>query len=212
VLTLHRLATPTEAVHDREAVAHRIGPNAIVQLAHALCAQHGEAVAATMLHESTGYTLATLPQAMVDEHEVQAFVQHCMRELGHMPTLAALQEAGEHTADYLMAHRIPRVAQLVMRMVPRSSALNMLLRAMTAHAWTFAGSGRFSASPHNRGATLRFEHCAMCRGLHAHAPVCAFYAGTFERLMRQLVHHRARVQETSCCAQGGTECRFEVTV
>jgi len=197
-------------VHDRLAVAHRIGPNAIVQLAHALSAQHGQAVAATMLGGSTSYTLATLPQAMVSETEVQAFVQHCMRELGHMPTLAALHEAGERTADYLMTHRIPRVAQLAMRMAPRSLALRMLLRAMTAHAWTFAGSGQFAAAPNAHGATLHFAHCAMCRGLHAHAPVCAFYAGTFERLMRQLVHAGARVQETTCSAQGDGACTFEV--
>lgn len=191
--------------------AHRIGPNAIVQLAHTLCAHHGRAVAARLLSESTSYTLEALPEAMVNEAEVQALVQHCMHSLGHMQGLAALHEAGARTATYLMAHRIPRMAQLAMRIAPQRLALRMLLRAMQAHAWTFAGSGQFSVHQHPRGATLRFQHCAMCRGLTAHAPVCAFYAGTFQQLIRQLVKATALVQETRCCAMGHDCCQFEVT-
>jgi divinyl protochlorophyllide a 8-vinyl-reductase len=191
--------------------AHRIGPNAIVQLAHTLCAHHGRAVAAGLLGESTSYTLEALPEAMVNEVEVQYFVQHCMASLGHMQGLAALHEAGARTATYLMAHRIPRMAQLAMRITPPRLALRMLLRAMQAHAWTFAGSGQFTVRQHQWGATLEFRHCAMCRGLTAHAPVCAFYAGTFQQLIRQLVQPTALVQEVRCCAMGHDCCRFEVT-
>lgn len=208
MLTAH---TPHTEPHTAPHSAHRIGPNAIVQLAHTLCAHHGRAVAASLLGESTRYTLATLPEAMVNEEEVQAFVQHCMHSLGHMQGLAALHEAGARTATYLMAHRIPRMAQLAMRAAPRGLALRMLLRAIKAHAWTFAGSGQFSVVQTSRGATLTFQHCAMCRGITAHAPVCAFYAGTFQQLIQQLVTQTALVQETRCCAAGHDCCQFEVT-
>jgi len=41
-------------------------------------------------------------------------------------------------------------------------------------------------------------------------PGCDFYAATFERLFRVLVHADARVVETACEACGAAECRFEV--
>ncbi|WP_235823343.1 4-vinyl reductase [Azohydromonas sediminis] len=41
-------------------------------------------------------------------------------------------------------------------------------------------------------------------------PACDFYAATFERLFRALVHPRASVAETACEACGDDACRFEV--
>lgn len=191
--------------------AARIGPNTIIQLAHVLRDRFGEGVAATLLFESTGYAMGALPQAMVDEREAQAFVRTVMRAVGATQGTRILHEAGHRTADYLMGHRIPRPAQWLMKALPRRAGLNILLRAMQANAWTFAGSGSFSVHHLPKRVDLTFHDCAMCRDLHTSQPVCGFYAGTFEHLIRTLVAPRAEVREVECQSTGGHCCRFEVT-
>jgi divinyl protochlorophyllide a 8-vinyl-reductase len=193
------------------APAARIGPNTIIQLAHVLRDRYGEYLAGSLLFESTGYAMTALPGAMVDEREAQAFVRTVMTQLGERPGADVLREAGLRTADYLMANRIPRPAQWVMKALPARAGLSLLLKAMRANAWTFAGSGAFSVRTHAQGADLTFHACAMCRDMRADGPVCDFYAGTFEHLIRTLVAPRAQVTEVECQAQGGHCCRFEVT-
>jgi divinyl protochlorophyllide a 8-vinyl-reductase len=193
------------------APAARIGPNTIIQLAHVLRERYGEYLASTLLFESTGYAMTALPGAMVDEREAQAFVQRVMQQLGERPGAQVLHEAGRRTADYLMANRIPQAAQWVMKALPTRAGLSLLLKAMQANAWTFAGSGAFSVRTHANGADLTFHACAMCRDMHSEGPVCDFYAGTFEHLIRTLVAPRAQVVEVECQAQGAHCCRFEVT-
>ncbi len=40
--------------------------------------------------------------------------------------------------------------------------------------------------------------------------MCDFYAGTFERLIAELVATNVRVVEVECIAQGGATCRFQL--
>ena len=47
-------------------------------------------------------------------------------------------------------------------------------------------------------------------GPESEAPACDFYAATFERLFRVLVHPAARVTETACEACGDDACQFEI--
>ncbi|MFG5410971.1 V4R domain-containing protein [Piscinibacter sakaiensis] len=92
-------------------------------------------------------------------------------------------------------------------MVPEDEAcrLHAALRA-------FAGSGRFEAAAGSGGrATLTIRGNPLCRGQLALAPACDYYAATFERLFRVLVHPDCRVAEVACEARGDTACRFEVT-
>lgn len=193
------------------APAARIGPNTIIQLAHVLRDRYGDDLASALLFESTGYAMTALPGAMVDEREAQAFVHVVMRELGVRDGARVLHEAGHRTADYLMTHRIPRPAQWIIRALPARAGLAILLKAIRANAWTFAGSGSFSVRAHQHRADLTFHRCAMCRDMHTDTPVCDFYAGTFEHLIRTLVAPRAHVAEVECQAQGAACCRFEVT-
>jgi divinyl protochlorophyllide a 8-vinyl-reductase len=116
------------------------------------------------------------------------------------------------TADYLLAHRIPLPVQRVLKRLPAGLAARVLLAAISRHAWTFAGSGRFSASPAGRGRrplVLEIRNNPLCRG-HAAVPACDFYAATFERLFQVLVHRDAQVVETACEACGDAACRFEL--
>jgi divinyl protochlorophyllide a 8-vinyl-reductase len=144
-----------------EAPVARIGPNTIIQLAQVLRDHYGESVAARLLVSSTGCALGALPGATVDEREAQAFVRAVMRELGEQPGTRLLHEAGGRTADYLMAHRIPRPAQWLMRWLPRRAGLRLLLEAMRANAWTFARLIRTLVTPH---ATVREVECQALGG------------------------------------------------
>jgi divinyl protochlorophyllide a 8-vinyl-reductase len=192
--------------------AARIGPNAIIQVTHVLEERFGRETADTLLSEATGYHLETLPGAMVPEQEALALTHRVMGYCGEAQATLVLREAGLRTGDYLLAHRIPRAAQWIMRRLPRRAGLSLLLKAMSAHAWTFAGSGTFTVQRTGAVVELCFHQCAMCRELHSDGPVCDFYAGTFERLIRTIVSPTARVREVECQAQGGRHCRFQVNL
>ncbi len=203
------LEAPTRLPQSPDRIA-RIGPNAIIQVAHVLRDRLGRERAEPWLHDATGYTFDSLPVDMIDEREALALVHGLVDHVGPRLTSDLLRHAGHRTGDYLLAHRIPRVAQWAMRAAPRHTGLTLLLRAMRAHAWTFAGSGTFVVLPGEtrRVPDLVFESCAMCRDLHEQQPMCDFYAGTFEKLIRALVARYASVQEVECMAQGHARCRF----
>ena len=205
--------SPTVA-HDavaHDAIAHdaiaRIGPNAVIQVAAELRQRFGVARTAALVGSSTGYSLDGLPTEMIDEREAQALSRALVEQLG--PGLAAniLREAGHRTGDYLLANRIPRVAQWAIRVAPRRLGLRLLLRAMQSNAWTFAGSGQFVVTD-ALIPDLVFESCAICRDMHEQQPMCDFYAGTFERLIRALVSRYSGVLEVECMALGHPHCRF----
>jgi divinyl protochlorophyllide a 8-vinyl-reductase len=50
----------------------------------------------------------------------------------------------------------------------------------------------------------------LCRDLSTDTPACVYYAATFERLFRELVHRHSRVIEVACEACGAEACEFEV--
>jgi divinyl protochlorophyllide a 8-vinyl-reductase len=190
--------------------AARIGPNAITQVAAALAARYGPDAAADVLRGAgLGGYLAAPPAAMVPEAEVVALHSTLRAVLGDGPREEVCRDAGERTADYLLANRIPRPVQTVLKVLPASIASRVLLDAISRHAWTFAGSGRFGAIAGNP-VRLSIEGCALCRGAAFDAPGCVYYAATFERLYRVLVSPRAIAREIACEGCGAPACRFEV--
>jgi divinyl protochlorophyllide a 8-vinyl-reductase len=188
----------------------RIGPNAIIRVAEALRTQHGDAVTAE-LFRSAGVEryLQAMPGSMVDEREVIALHQRLRPALGAGPAREVAREAGVRTCDYLLANRIPRPAQFLLRLLPPGLASRVLLRSIGGHAWTFAGSSHFRAEP-GYPVRLSFAGCPLCRGVTADEPVCDYYAATFEHLYRALVSRRATVVETECQATGAPACVFEI--
>ncbi len=181
----------------------RIGPNAVTRLAEALGA------AAPAIFDAAGlpHRLASPPDSMVPEADVIAL--HRALRAGLAPDQAdrVAREAGRRTAQYLLAHRIPRAMQALLRLLPPTLAAHLLLRAIGRHAWTFAGSGRFRILP---GTPPRFaiEHGPIARAGAAPHPVCGYYAATFETLCAALVSPRARVEEIACEAMGAPACLF----
>lgn len=192
------------------AVAGRIGPNAIIRVAEALQHQLGRSLT-TELFAAAGLAayLDTPPTTMVDEAEARRLHGLLRSELGDRVAAAVSREAGVATANYLLAHRIPKPVQALLKWLPASLACRVLLAAITRHAWTFAGSGRFEAVA-GRPTQLTIRGNPLCQGQRSDHPVCDYYAATFERLFRVLVHRNTRVAEISCEARGDDACRFEL--
>lgn len=198
------------ALPHAPAQAGRIGPNAITRVAEVLRERLGEATAKRLFGRAGLLPYLTQPpQAMVDEAEVTRLHQVLREGLGTAQALQVAREAGTRTAEYLLAHRIPRPAQAVLKRLPPALAARALLSAIGGHSWTFAGSGRFRAQA-GHPVVLSITNNPMCRGAALAEPGCDFYAATFERLFRVLVHPSSTVVETHCEACGDPMCRFEV--
>lgn len=188
----------------------RIGPNAIIRVAEVLRAGRGEDVAVALFSRAGLLPYLTQPpEAMVDENEVTRLHQVLRESLGNLQAQQVARQAGTRTAEYLLAHRIPRAAQAVLKRLPPALAARALLSAIRGHAWTFAGSGIFRALA-GHPVVLSIHRNPMCRGTRLAEPGCDFYAATFEHLFRVLVHPASKVVETHCEACGDTMCRFEV--
>jgi divinyl protochlorophyllide a 8-vinyl-reductase len=195
--------------HDGPAVP-RIGPNAVTQLLVAL--RRGgrqdlvrEACAAAGVRDWMDHP----PETMVDEQAV-ARLHRAVREAVPAETARALMtEAGRLTAEYLLANRIPRAARVLLRLLPPRAAAALLVRAIGAHAWTFAGSGTFSARAGNPTVFTLVNNPLIAGETYDH-PLCDWHTAVFDRLFKALVHRGAHAMEAECEAAGGMECRFVV--
>jgi len=188
----------------------QIGPNAILQVVAALRAQHGATTTAVMVRTAgLERYLDTPPERMVDEGEVIALHTTVRRSFSDAQSRRVMVAAGLGTGDYLLAHRIPALAQKVLRVLPARLASRLLLAAITRHTWTFAGSGHCEFRL-GHPVVITIDECPICRGATSAVPVCDYYAKTFERLYARLVHPRATVRETDCMASGAPSCRFEI--
>lgn len=195
----------TDAAHGG-----RIGPNAVIRLAEALDAIESKAVTVKLFTAAElGSYLSSPPQSMVPEEDVTVLHRRLRSEMGQARAASVSWIAGLKTADYLLANRIPKPVQGLLKLLPRRLAAFILLKAIGAHAWTFAGSSRFSWSL-GRTITLTFEDCPLCRWDRSTAPCCHYYAATFERLFRVLISADTTVTETDCIAAGAEACRFRI--
>ncbi len=190
--------------------AGRIGPNAITRVAEVLLPRLGQGATAGIF-EQAGLLeyLAHPPESMVEEAEVSRLHRALRASIGEARAREVAFEAGTRTGDYLLAHRIPKPVQAVLKRLPAVLAARVLLSAIRRHAWTFAGSGEFSARA-GHPVQLTIRHNPLCAGVEAGEPACAFYTATFERLFRVLVHPGARVCERQCEAMGAPACVFEI--
>jgi len=188
----------------------QIGPNAITQVTGAMERELGRDPARDLLRSmGFGQYVDAPPRGMVDELEVIA-LHTAVREKLPTGTFRSVEiAAGQSTADYLLAHRIPVLLQKLMRILPRAWSSRLLLAAIARHAWTFTGSGRCTVQA-GRPAIITIEGCAICCGAHAAQPQCDYYAATFARLFAELVDRRAKVVETECIAAGARACRFRI--
>ena len=180
-----------------------IGPNAILQMLPVL-EQVGGLTFRDQVMAEAGIFDPPSDDGMMPEAPAARMHQALRATEPEMaPSLA--WAAGERTADYILAHRIPPAAQAVLRVLPARLAGPLLSKAIARHAWTFAGSGQFSTD-----GPLRFAIAdnPIVRGEQSEEPLCHWHAAVFERLFRTLVHPDLRCVEQTCCAAGADACRF----
>jgi divinyl protochlorophyllide a 8-vinyl-reductase len=185
-------------------LAGRIGPNAVIRLAEAAADSMGPACRDCVFRDAgLARYLEAAPDAMVVEDEVVALYAALAARAGaRAPAVAA--DAGRRTGDYLLANRIPKPVQWVLKRTPPAFAARVLLSAIGKHAWTFAGTGAFEVAPGPR-VTVRggpFDAPGA-----AAEPLRAFYAAVFERLFRALVSPATQVSAT---AEGGA-CAIDLS-
>ena len=191
------------------AAAARIGPNAILQLVPVLDDALGAERRAELL-AAAGITELPDGTRMIDEAPV-ARLHQTLRRTVPDEALSLSRQAGSGTGDYILANRIPRLAQRLLRILPARLGARVLANAIARHAWTFAGSGRFRVVS-QRPLVFEIADNPVVRGERAPAPVCAWHAAVFERLYRELVDDRYRAKETACGAAGADACRFELSL
>jgi divinyl protochlorophyllide a 8-vinyl-reductase len=187
-----------------------IGPNAIIRVAETLRDVVGED-ATRLIFASARLEphLASPPTGMVPEADAGALQTALFAGLEESKAREIAFEAGLRTGDYLLANRIPKPAQAVLKLLPPSLASRVLLSTIKQHSWTFAGSGAFRVT-NGRPVIVSITSCPLCRGRHSARPQCDYYAGTFQRLFQVLVSRNAFVREISCEAAGGSSCAFEI--
>lgn len=159
-----------------------IGPNAVLKAVEVMEERLGAAETAAILADAQ---IARLPSGDHMIPEIEALRLHRWLAL-HDPLGAFViaEEAGARTADYIIAHRIPRIAVWVLRHLPAWLAAPLLMAAIGRHAWTFIGAGRFTPA-----GGWRFTIDRSCSGDAVLPPASLFhwYAAVFTRLYRRLV-------------------------
>ena len=189
----------------------RIGPNALIRTAEALTARLGEPTCRRVFAAAgLDAYVTTPPTAMVPESEVVALHRAVRATLDGPTADAVMHDAGVRTARYLLAHRIPRPAQRLLRALPARLAARLLLQLVARHAWTFAGSAELEIVP-GKPARVIFHGSPLARVEAADRPVCAFYVATFETLFRALVDAGTIGRETVCAATGAEACTLELS-
>jgi divinyl protochlorophyllide a 8-vinyl-reductase len=194
-------------------VVHRVGPNAVIQTRDVLDDAFGVALRRRVLDEA-GLRLWQMqdPADMVSADDVNAFNAAIARLLPMADARAVLDEAGARTGDYIMANRIPALAQIVLRLLPARLSLRLLLKAVTQHAWTFAGAARVTSDADWSGhGWIRIEANPVCAG-RAGFDACIWHEAVFRRLFSTLVFHGVHVRETQCTGRGDPACLFEISL
>ncbi|MBM7866419.1 bacteriochlorophyll 4-vinyl reductase [Heliobacterium gestii] len=188
----------------------KIGPNSIIQTVAALKERYGDSKTAEFLVNIGRSDLTEkLPAEMVDEQQFNELVRSIQSCFGDKELTQLLRRSGELTAAYLLKHRIPVPVQWILGILPVRSGLKMLLAAIEKNAWTFVGTGEYSFTI-EKNPKIMIERCVSCRGMSAGEPICAFYEGTFQTLIRTIIDDRAVVTEKTCSAAGAAACVYEI--
>lgn len=181
----------------------KIGPNAIIQLANAMRACNGPGQAEAFFRRAGYDDLFFCPPAeMIDQRIPARLFQLLWQEEPDIaPEIA--RDAGRRTANYVMEHRIPQVAKLFLRIMPKHQAARFLMKAIHRNAWTFAGSGQCDVSLGRRFMiSIKDNPLVM--------PECAWHEAVFQRLFQELVTTRAQVRHLPATADPARTSRFEI--
>lgn len=184
-----------------------IGPNTILQLRDPVATVLGPDVLAQVLH-LCGVDMPT-GERMIPQRDA-ALVHKTLHRLFPERSRDIAIAAGAATARYICAHRIPRAARLLLRLMPAALSERMLTRAVLRHAWTFCGSGHVTAQ-RRAGATHFALHAnPMVDPGSDEALQCHWHAAVFAELYSTLIGRPYAAVETDCCGSGAAACSITV--
>ncbi len=183
----------------------RIGPNAVIQLAAALRARFGKGGGRQVFAVAGHLPLFHQPpQEMVEEATAAALYRALFAVLPAEIAADVAADAGTRTANYVLANRIPMMAQRLLKTMPVTLAGPLLLKAIARNAWTFAGSGQVRTESCGRHFAVEIAANPMAM------PGCAWHQAVFQRLFAVLVAPEITVRHPRCCHEGARSCRFEI--
>jgi len=184
-----------------------IGPNALTQLFEPIRHSCGDEVLSRLLRDAG---IAALPDmlGLIDETPVIRFHTHLHHQFPEKAELIERQ-AGIGTAKYILANRIPKPAQFILKALPKQISARILSNAISHNAWTFAGSGSFKIS-NRKPIVFSIINNPLVREMSSEKPLCVWHEAVFETLFQALVSKKTIVRETECCACGDASCQFEV--
>lgn len=187
----------------------RIGPNSLIQTGQALAALFDDETARMIFGRAgIGHRYADPPGTMLDEREPQRLFAVLCDTLSDQEATRVLAEAGDRTGQYLLANRVPKPARQLLPRLPPAISARLLVRAISAHAWTFAGSGGFSGEVH--GWRRLVIHLAIKANPLA-TPGCPWHGAVFERLFATLTATQVSVLHPRCQAKGNDCCEWTIT-
>jgi hypothetical protein len=101
-----------------------------------------------------------------------------------------MADAGVRTGRYILENRIPRPVRRLLQNLPVWLAARALLKAIRAHAWTFAGNARVSIAPgHPAIIEIRSNPIAV--------PGCPWHRGVFEMLFSGILGKPVHVDHST---------------
>lgn len=169
-------------IHPRRRADALIGPNAVLKAVEVMEERLGHAETVAILADAQ---ITRLPSGAHMIPEIEALRLHRWLVLHDpMGALVIAGEAGARTADYIIAHRIPRAAGWLLRHLPARAAAPLLMAAIRKHAWTFVGAGAFAPSD---AWHFTIDRAAARDSLPPPESLFVWYAAVFTRLFRVLV-------------------------
>lgn len=182
-----------------------IGPNAVLQTVAVMQERLGAAATGVILLDAQ---IHALPSGEDMIPEMQALRLHRWLALHEpMGCFVIAEEAGSRTADYIIAHRIPKPAVWLLRHLPALLAAPLLMAAIRKHAWTFAGAGVFMPEGAWR---FTIDRSAAEDTIPLPDSLFHWYAAVFRRLFRELVAPNCRCR--ACDPAGGFRPRRSFTI
>lgn len=182
-----------------------VGPNAIIQIRPALARYvDADTLAGVFNAAGLGAYAVRDPAGMVPAADVARLFDALREKLGAEVTDSVLGHAGRLTGAYIIANRIPRFARAALRFSPARVAAPMLLNAIAAHAWTFAGGAEVRIG-------MRAPLWIEMGGNPLATPGCPWHLGVLETLFRTLASRTTMLRHTACCAWGDAVCRTEIS-
>jgi divinyl protochlorophyllide a 8-vinyl-reductase len=180
-----------------------MAPGVVRDLAAAIADQLGPAARDATLADAQLHRLPETDEPVREDKALRLHMALKQRHPADAPALLA--QAGAATAEGLLATQQSARAQAMLAGSPWPIAAWLLGRWAGQHAWTFAGSARFTVV---NALEFTLTDNPLHRGDRATVPASHWHRALFERLFQRLVDTDLECREVECAATGAPVCRF----